>query len=85
MSKDAKFTWEEINKVREATSIGMWDAREALNATGGNVEETIELINNYYYNVGPWDIRYKLMILEKRVKTLEERAETIEKLIGENN
>lgn len=69
--KDAKFTWEEINKVRAETQIGMWDAREALNATGGNIEEAIELINNFY-DLNSWELRYKLKTFEERIKALEE-------------
>lgn len=69
--KDAKFTWGEINKVRAETQIGVWDAREALNATEGNVEEAIELINNFY-DLNSWELRYKLKTFEERIKTLEE-------------
>lgn len=68
--KDIKVTWEQINKVREATSIGMYDARESLYATGGNVEEAIELINNFY-DLNGWKLRYTLMTLEKGIKALE--------------
>lgn len=66
---DIKVTWEQINKVREATSLGMWDAREVLFVTKGNVEEAIELIN--YYKFNDWELRYKLMTIEKGIKSLE--------------
>lgn len=68
MNKDIKITWEQVDKVREKTLAGMWDSKQALLVTGGNVEEAIELIK--YYSFNDWELRYKLMILEKRLNSL---------------
>ena len=68
MSEDIKITWEQIDQVREKTLAGMWDSKQALLVTGGNVEEAIELINNY--NLSNLEIRYKLMTIEKRLNNL---------------